>query len=73
MKWCKFFKEGDKVIITHTHHDDLGKTGIIVGWHRSYCDIQILNPDGTPEICPQNNKPKKPEKHPYKCFVKIEE
>lgn len=69
MKWSKLFKVGDRVIIVRTNKQDLHKEGIIVGWHLSYCDVQILNPDGTPKLNPQNNKPIV-NKHPYGHFKK---
>lgn len=41
---------GNKVIITHTHGNDLGKEGIITEVRHSFCKINI-------GINPQNNKP----------------
>ena len=41
MKHYKLFKEGDKVVITHTHIDDLGKEGVITLVRASYCKIMI--------------------------------
>ena len=37
--------------------NDLNKTGIIVEKRCSFCKIQLLNPDGSKELNPQNNKP----------------
>ncbi len=57
MKLRTLYNEGDKVVITATHGTDLGKKGIIVEKRCSFCKIQLLNPDGTPELNWQNNKP----------------
>lgn len=57
MKLRNLFKEGDKVRVVRTHGTDLGKLGIIVEWRCSFCKIQLLNPDGTNELNPQNGKP----------------
>jgi hypothetical protein len=57
MKLRNLYEEGDHVEITSTHNNDLHKEGIIVEKRCSFCKIQILNPDGTPELNPQNNKP----------------
>lgn len=57
MKLRNLYNEGDKVIITSTHKDDLGCEGIILDKRCSFCKIQILNQDGTPRLNPQNNKP----------------
>lgn len=57
MKLRNLYEEGDKVIITSTHGDDLGKTGVIVEKRCSFCKIQILKEDGTHELNQQNNKP----------------
>lgn len=37
------YKEGDEVIIIHTHSDDLGKTGIITCVRPSFCKVVIDN------------------------------
>lgn len=70
MKHYKLFNKGDKVIITSTHKDDLDKIGIIQEVRNSYCKIMILNPDGTPELNRQNNKPII-YNHTYAQFKKI--
>lgn len=57
MKLRHNFEEGNHVIITSTHGTDLGKEGIIVEKRCSFCKIQLLNPDGSYELNPQNNKP----------------
>ena len=57
MKLRNLYEEGDHVIITSTHNNDLGKEGIIVEKRCSFCKIQILKEDGTPELNWQNNKP----------------
>ena len=57
MKLRDLYNKGDKVIITSTHGNDSGKTGIIVEKRSSFFKIQILNEDGTPELNLQNNKP----------------
>ena len=57
MKLRNLYNEGDHVIITSTHKDDLNKEGIIVEKRCSFCKIQILNKDGTPLLNWQNNKP----------------
>ncbi len=57
MKLRTLYNEGDRVVITETHGTDLGKQGIIVEKRCSFCKIQLLNPDGTEELNPQNNKP----------------
>jgi hypothetical protein len=57
MKLRNLYNEGDHVIITSTHKDDLNKEGIIVEKRCSFCKIQILNEDGTPWLNWQNNKP----------------
>lgn len=54
MKLRNLYNEGDKVVITSTHGNDLGKIGIIVEKRCSFCKIQLLNPDGTPELNWQN-------------------
>lgn len=41
MKHYKLFNEGDKVIITSTHKDDLDKIGIIREVRCSFCKIEI--------------------------------
>lgn len=43
MKNYKLYKEGDEVIIIHTHSDDLGKTGIITCVRPSFCKVVIDN------------------------------
>lgn len=72
MKLRNLYKEGDKVIITSTHGNDLGKTGVIVEKRCSFCKIQILKEDGIPELNFQNNKPIILN-HTYAQFKKIEE
>ena len=57
MKLRNLYKVGDKVVITSTHGNDLGKKGIIVEWRCSFCKIQLLKEDATPELNWQNNKP----------------
>lgn len=57
MKHYKLFKEGDKVVITQTHIDDLGKEGVITLVRPSYCKIMI---DG------------KERNHTYSQFKKID-
>ena len=57
MKHYKLFKEGDKVLITQTHIDDLGKEGVITLVRPSYCKIMI---DG------------KERNHTYSQFKKID-
>lgn len=57
MKLRNLYNEGDEVIIIRTHGNDLNKTGIIVEKRCSFCKIQLLNPDGSKELNPQNNKP----------------
>lgn len=54
MKLRNLFDEGDIVTIISTHKDDLHKKGKILVKHSSYAEIQILNPDNTPEK--KNNK-----------------
>lgn len=71
MKLRTLYNEGDKVVITATHNNDLGKKGIIVEKRCSFCKIQILNPDGTPELNPQNHKPIVLN-HTYVQFKKVE-
>lgn len=58
MKNYKLYNAGDKVIITHTHGDDLNKIGIITLVRPSYCKILI---DG------------KERNHTYAQFKKAEE
>lgn len=41
MKNYKLYKEGDKVVILHSHSDDLGKTGVITCVRPSFCKIMI--------------------------------
>lgn len=72
MKLRTLYKEGDEVVITHTHKNDLGKHGIIIEKRCSFCKIQILNSDGTPELNWQNNKPVILN-HTYAQFKKIED
>ena len=72
MKLRTLYDEGDKVVITATHGTDLGKQGIIVEKRCSFCKIQLLNPDGTPELNWQNNKPIIVN-HTYVQFKKIED
>lgn len=72
MKLRTLYNEGDEVIITSTHNNDLGKHGIIVEKRCSFCKIQILNPDGTKELNPQNNKPVILN-HTYAQFKKAED
>lgn len=57
MKYRTLFNEGDKVEITHTHGDDLGKVGVIKEVRCSFCKIEI---DG------------KIVNHTYKQFKKVE-
>lgn len=57
MKHYKLFKEGDKVVITQTHIDDLGKEGVITLVRPSYCKIMIDN---------------KERNHTYSQFKKID-
>lgn len=71
MKLRTLYNEGDHVIITSTHNKDLGKEGIIVEKRCSFCKIQILNPDGSLELNPQNNKPVILN-HTYAQFKKVE-
>ena len=35
------YKEGDEVIILHSHSDDIGKTGVITCVRPSFCKIII--------------------------------
>lgn len=72
MKHYKLFNKGDKVQITSTHKDDLGKIGIIQEVRNSFCKIMILKEDGTPELNWQNNKPII-YNHTYAQFKKVEE
>lgn len=58
MKNYKLHNVGDKVIITQTNGDDLGKIGTIVEVRHSFCKIQI---EGY----------KKPLNHTYSQFKKI--
>ena len=37
------YKEGDEVIILHSHSDDIGKTGVITCVRPSFCKIMIDN------------------------------
>ena len=71
MKLRNLYEEGDHVIITSTHNTDLGKEGIIVEKRCSFCKIQLLNKDGSPELNLQNNKPVILN-HTYAQFKKIE-
>ena len=57
MKHYELFKEGDKVVITDTQIDDLGKEGVITLVRPSYCKIMI---DG------------KERNHNYSQFKKID-
>lgn len=41
MKNYKLYSVGDRVVITHTHKDDLGKEGIIREVRHSFCKIEI--------------------------------
>lgn len=70
MKLRNLYNQGDKVQITSTHGNDLNKEGIIVEKRCSFCKIQLLNPDGTPELNWQNNKPIVVN-HTYAQFKKI--
>lgn len=70
MKLRNLYNQGDKVQITSTHGNDLNKEGIIVEKRCSFCKIQLLNPDGTPELNWQNNKPIIVN-HTYAQFKKI--
>lgn len=59
MKNYKLYNKGDKVIITHSHSDDVGKIGTIVEVRCSFCKIAI---DGYP----------KPLNHTYAQFKHAE-
>ena len=70
MKHYKLFNKGDKVQITSTHKDDLGKIGIIQEVRPSFCKILIIKENGEPELNWQNNKPII-YNHTYAQFKKI--
>lgn len=72
MKLRTLYQEGDRVVITSTHGNDLGDQGIIVEKRCSFCKIQLLNPDGTLKLNWQNNKPIIVN-HTYVQFKKVEE
>lgn len=56
MKNYMKYKEGDEVIILHSHSDDIGKTGVITCVRPSFCKIMIDN---------------KERNHTYGQFMKI--
>lgn len=71
MKLRNLYEEGDHVIITSTHNDDLAREGVILEKRCSFCKIGILKDDGTPELNWQNNKPIV-HNHTYAQFKKLE-
>lgn len=41
MKNYKLFNEGDKVIILHSHSDDINQVGTIIEVRHSFCKIKL--------------------------------
>lgn len=59
MKNYKKYNIGDRVVITHSHSDDIGKTGTIAEVRHSFCKIDIEGYS-------------KPKNHTYGQFERIE-
>lgn len=58
MKNYKLYNVGDKVVITRSHSDNVGKTGVITEVRHSFCKILL---EGATKTC----------NHTYAQFKKV--